>query len=258
MRLRVLTFNIRTSTGRDGPNSWRWRRRAASEVVRQAELAGLQEARHDQLVDLTADLPGYRWFGRGRADGQSEGEHVPIWWDADRFEVDDQGVFWHSRTPTVPGSRDHERAITRMATWVRLRERSSSVRLLVVNTHFDHRVAEARREAAEQIRQEVDERADDEPVVVLGDLNDRPDAPACRRLVDDGGRVGLVDARTVANSCEGPDSTLHGFEAPRPGAIIDHILVSRHWRVDRYVVDDRRFDGRYPSDHFPVYADLVL
>ena len=254
----VLTFNIRTSTGRDGPDRWRRRRDAAARVIRRADIAGLQEARWPQLVDLTLGVPGHRWFGKGRADGDRGGEHVPVLWRTDRFVCVEHGVFWHSRTPEVPGSRDHDRAITRMATWVRLVDRALGNQFLVVNTHFDHRVPEARLEAASQIRAEVDQRAGDDPVIVTGDLNDRPGSPPHLRLTDDEGRVRLIDTRSAATDRRGPDATLHGFGPLKPGKLIDHVLVSEHWAVDRSVVEPDLVDGRFPSDHCPVFVDLSL
>jgi endonuclease/exonuclease/phosphatase family metal-dependent hydrolase len=256
--LRVLTFNIRTATGRDGPDRWRRRRDVAARVVRRADVAGLQEARWRQLVDLSLGAPGYRWYGRGRADGDRGGEHVPVLWRADRFVCVDRGEFWHSSTPDVPGSRDHDRAITRMATWVRLVSRTHRHRIFVVNTHFDHRVAEARLAAADQIRSEVDARSGPDPVIVMGDLNDRPGSSPHRRLTDATGRVRLVDTREAAPVRTGPEATLHGFGPVKPGVFIDHVLVSPHWQVLRSAVEPGRIDGRFPSDHCPVFVDLAL
>lgn len=258
LRLQVLTFNIRTATGRDGPDRWRRRRDVAAGVLRRADVAGVQEARSQQLTDLALGAPGHRWFGRGRADGHRGGEHVPVFWRADRFVCVDRGVFWHSGTPDVPGSRDHERAITRMATWVRLAERSSGQPVFVLNTHLDHRVPEARLAATDQIRAEVDRRAGSDPVIVTGDLNDRPGSPPYQRLTDGDGRVRLIDTRTAAPVRLGPETTLHGFGPVKPGVYIDHVLVSPHWQVERSTVEPDRIDGRFPSDHCPVFVCLAL
>jgi endonuclease/exonuclease/phosphatase (EEP) superfamily protein YafD len=86
--------------------------------------------------------------------------------------------------------------------------------------------------------------ASDIPVVILGDLNGTPFSPWFGRLLRDGG---LKD-------------TGKGFGLPATwrgngiGLPIDHILVSRSWRVlDRQVHPDRM-----GSDHHPVIAELTL
>lgn len=67
----------------------------------------------------------------------------------------------------------------------------------------------------------------------------------------------LTDARSRATHRHGPTSTYTGFEAPDPGRVIDHVLVTPEVAVRAYAVaTDRGPDGRYPSDHLPVVADL--
>jgi endonuclease/exonuclease/phosphatase family metal-dependent hydrolase len=258
--VRILSFNLRRDTRADGPNRWARRRDAATAVVRRADVAGLQEARWPQLRDVLLGASGLRWAGAGRADGRRRGELVPVLWRGDRFRGEDQGVFWLSRTPDRPGSRDHEDAVVRMATWVRLRDMAARRSFFVLNTHLDHRVEQARVEGADQIRAAVDALAGDDPVVVTGDLNCTPGSPAYDLLTDpDRGRVRLADARDLATQRSGPDTTLNRFEGPQPGARIDVVLVSPHWRVRSSHVDDTTHGGRYPSDHFPVevVASLV-
>ena len=43
--VRVLSFNIRFDNPADGPNRWRHRRAWVAEIVGEADVAGLQEAR---------------------------------------------------------------------------------------------------------------------------------------------------------------------------------------------------------------------
>ena len=40
--------------------------------------------------------------------------------------------------------------------------------------------------------------------------------------------------------------------------IIDHIFVSKHFRVTRYGILTDTYHGKYPSDHYPVLTALVL
>jgi len=247
----LLSYNLRRDTRADGPNRWRHRRDRVAATLRGADLAGLQEARWPMLRDLTFGAPRHRWVGVGRADGRREGEFVPVLWRADRFELADHGHFWLSSRPDVPGSKDHERAVVRMATWARVVERGSGQPVFVLNTHLDHRVEAARVEGATQIRAALDDLVGDEPVVVTGDLNARPEDEAYAVLTGDGFRVGLRDAWAAAAPGT-PDTTYTGFVAPRPGMRIDVVLLSAHWSANTYRVDVTTQNGRFASDHLPV------
>ncbi len=253
--LRLLTYNIRRDTRSDGPNRWRRRRDRVAATLRGADLAGLQEVKWPQYRDLLLQAPRHRSVGVGRSDGRKGGEHVPVLWRADRWVLEEAGHFWLSSTPDVPGSRDHADAVTRMATWARLAERYGPRRLFVLNTHLDHRVEAARDEGAAQVRAAVDDLAGDRPVVVTGDLNAEPDSGAFATLVGGGHRVGLADSFALAAHREGPEPTLNSWQGPRPGKRIDVVLLSEHWTVDTYGVDDTTVRGRFASDHYPVLVE---
>ena len=256
--LALLSYNLRRDTRSDGPNRWRHRRDRVAATLRKADIAGLQEARWPMLRDLTFGAPRHRWVGVGRADGRRDGEFVPVLWRADRFALVDRGHFWLSSRPEVPGSRDHERAVVRMATWARLVERSSGQPLFVLNTHLDHRVVDAQVEGATQVRAALDDLVGDEPVVVTGDLNARPADEAHAILTGPGHRVALRDAYLEATDRDAPDTTYTGFAAPRPGLRIDVVLLSAHWAVSTYRVDTTTENGRFPSDHLPVEVTTRL
>lgn len=256
--LRLLTYNIRRDTRADGPDRWRHRRDRVAATLRDVDLAGLQEVKRGQLLDLWLQAPRHRFAGVGRADGRHAGEHVPVFWRADRWVLEAQGHFWLSRTPDVAGSRDHADAVTRMATWVRLHERWGRRRVFVLNTHLDHRVEAAHDEGAVQVRAAVDDLAGDLPVVVTGDLNAEPDSTAFATLVGPGHRVALHDAFALAPHHEGPEPTLNSWRGPRPGKRIDVVLLSEHWAVSAYRVDDSTLRGRFPSDHYPVVVEARI
>jgi endonuclease/exonuclease/phosphatase family metal-dependent hydrolase len=87
--LGVMSFNIRYGTANDGENRWPLRRDLLMEVVRQnnADIIGLQEALHDQIVEMTTALPAYAVIGVGRDDGATRGEYAAILYRRDRFHV---------------------------------------------------------------------------------------------------------------------------------------------------------------------------
>ena len=141
--VRVMSFNLRLNVASDGDDAWPNRRDAAAEIVRGADVVGVQEALPGMLDDLDARLPGFARVGVGR-DADGGGEQSAVLYRTDRFEALDAGTFWLSPTPDVPGSVGWDAALPRIATWVQLRERGGAA-FVVVNTHFDHVGAVARR-----------------------------------------------------------------------------------------------------------------
>ena len=138
MELKVLCFNIRNGHGKDGDNRWELRKGLVSEVIaaNHADVVGVQEAYHFQLEFLLEELPAYRSVGVGR-DGGTRGEHCPILYRADRFELIDSGTFWLSDTPEVPSTHWGNR-YRRICTWAHLSERKTQRSFWAYNTHFDH------------------------------------------------------------------------------------------------------------------------
>ena len=42
------------------------------------------------------------------------------------------------------------------------------------------------------------------------------------------------------------------------GPQIDHIQLGSHTKAVEVNIDDRKINGRYPSDHFPVIAKIEM
>jgi endonuclease/exonuclease/phosphatase family metal-dependent hydrolase len=257
-QLRVMSFNIRYAAADDGPNGWTYRRSLAFETIRaQApDILGLQEPLAGQVAEFRAALPEYGFVGVGRVDGVEAGEFVPIFYRHDRFTLLEKGHFWLSDQPDRPGSVGWDAALTRMATWVRLRlNGASGGELQVVNTHFDHQGERARLESARQLRRFV-ESLGDRPVIVIGDFNCDPMTEPYRALTEvRENRIVLRDAFAAPAETGG---TYHAFTGRPEGGRIDWILCGPRFDCVAAAVDRRAFDGRYPSDHFPVVATLRL
>ncbi len=67
--LNVITYNIRNDTAGDkGPRDWQGRKDkvAAYLLSHQTDIIGLQEVKHNQLLDMIKALPGYAHVGVGR------------------------------------------------------------------------------------------------------------------------------------------------------------------------------------------------
>lgn len=263
-RLRVMSFNIRYGTAKDGENHWDRRKLFLLDAIRQfdPDLLGTQETLDFQRDFLAQQLSGYGVVGVGRDDGKQAGEMMAIYFRKARFELLEEGHFWLSETPEKIGSKSWDSSLPRMVTWVRLRDRlrpeASPVSFL--NTHFDHRGDKARLESARLIRRRLESDAQSPAVILTGDFNtDEASEPynALFRPVDDRPsplRDTLREVRPQKGDREGTFSNFRASETQGPR--IDWIGVSSAWKVVEAGIDRTERDGRTPSDHFPVTAIL--
>jgi len=261
--LRVMSFNIRFGTAPDGQNHWEKRKQFLVETIKafDPDLLGTQETLGFQRDYLAGSLPDYAALGVGREDGRERGEMAALFFKRSRFEKIEAGHFWLSQTPDVPGSKSWDSALPRMVTWVKLRDRrENSKPILFLNTHFDHRGAEARTESARLLRRRVDELGKMCRVIVTGDFNADEGSEPYRALFahDNGVRSPLGDTYRIAFPGRATnEGTFSGFKVEATnGPRIDWISVSRDWRVIKAAIDRAAREGRTPSDHFPVTAVL--
>ncbi|CAF4968406.1 unnamed protein product, partial [Rotaria sp. Silwood1] len=112
---RVMTYNIRWDVVEDGQNQWNLRKDRLISLIRyrKPDIFGVQEALPHQMVDLRMAFPAFGWYGVGRDDGKNAGEFSAIFYRSNRFEILDNGTFWLSETPGIPGSIGWDAAKTR-------------------------------------------------------------------------------------------------------------------------------------------------
>lgn len=256
--LRVMTFNLRFASPTP-PNSWPQRRPVMKECIRQtqADVIGTQEGVYYQLRDMAGDLPEYEWIGLGR-EGGSRGEFMAVFFRKDRLEPLEYDHFWLSDTPMLMGSRTWGPKLPRMVTWVRFRDLATRGEFYFINTHFDHQVQEAREKSAVLVRQRVEELKTALPVILVGDFNAAAEKNKAYQTLVEGGF--FADTWLTAKENRGPRiATFHNYKGAVPdGDRIDWILTRGPiTAVSTEIVTFNR-DGQYPSDHFPVLAELRI
>ncbi len=255
--LRVMSFNVRFPSPDDGPDLWEARRDVLVETLRQRspDAVGAQEIYREQGDYIVSQLPEYSWFGVGRTGTRSD-EHMGVFYRPDRLKLKEHGHFWLSETPDLPASRSWGMDLPRMVTWGRFETLAGGARFTLLNTHLAHRPEDnaARLNGVALIAERIGRLAESGPVLMTGDFNDVA-----------GGRVhaaflatGLRDARQLAAKPEGPEGTFHGFSGMEIGPRIDWILCDPRWSVLRFETFTFHEGARYPSDHFPIVADLAL
>ncbi|MEO1716821.1 MAG: nuclear transport factor 2 family protein [Planctomycetota bacterium] len=251
-RVELMTFNIRFGTADDGDNAWPVRCDSVAALIRGElpDVVGVQEALRFQVDELESVLPGYGWVGVGRDDGKDAGEFTPIFYREDRLAVVESGTFWLSDTPDEPGSASYGNQIPRICTWAAFARRDSAAKpqFVVMNVHLDHQSSDSRLRSAQQIVEAARD-WDDLPVFVVGDLNAGPDSPPLAALLDAG----------WTNTAAEPAATFNGFRDKADSAMIDFVLAPTGYEIDEWeIIDDRRPDGGWPSDHLPVRAIVSL
>jgi endonuclease/exonuclease/phosphatase family metal-dependent hydrolase len=206
------------------------------------------------LKDIENDLGAYRWIGTGR-DGSSRGEFMAIFYKPERFEPMEYDHFWLSDTPNVIGSTTWGNSNRRMVTWVRFKDKADGREFYFANTHFDHEIQLAREKAAQLLRERVSKLNQDLPIIVAGDFNAKAGANKAYDILTEGDF--LIDLWKTAKEHRGDIvNTFHNFHGPRKGDNrIDWILghkVQANW----IEINTCSKEGQFPSDHFPVVAEL--
>ena len=224
------------------------------QIIREVKPSsfGVQEAHIEWMTALRENLPEYDFVGVGRDDGKEEGEFSAVFYLKDEFTASDSGNFWISETPEKP-SKGWDSACTRIATFVKLTDKTDGSSYVHFNTHLDHVGRIAQINGAKMI-QEKAASFGGVPVVCTGDFNVYQDSDCYNTMVSGN----MKDARKLA-----PDSdecfTYHGFRPEEIQARIDFIFVDEATvRPLRFKVINKLVDGDFYSDHNAAYADIEL
>ena len=296
--LRVGSYNVRVGTadGKTA-NAWDNRKEDLVALMRliDYDVVGLQESFTAQSAYITNSLPGYALIGSIEGAEENVGVTSPICYRKSRLTPLKSGTFWLSTTPDAPGG-DVWGAWSRrkVCVWALLEDRVTGKTLCFVNTHTDHKSEVARLEGTKLILRRVAEIVPaGMPIVFTGDHNCREtEAPsqAVMKVLKNALYVSetppsgpwrsysgwkwrekeysAVDAlklpADVRNARKGsPDADRdadgrHKWE--NCGARIDYIYVSDGVKVKSYATraDSRSGTKLYPSDHFPLVAEIEL
>jgi len=253
--VRVMSFNIRYGTADDGENAWPLRRDLVANAILayRPHILGTQECLDFQADYLAARLEGYERFGIGR-NPDGTGERMQVFYDRSRLTPVAIGHFWLSETPEVPGSRGWDAANRRMASWARFHDRETRAFFYFLNTHFDHRSKLARRQAARMLAQWAESLPPGANVIVTGDFNATAESSEPWNTLSSI----MNDSWIAAETRKGPAITWSGFKPPQNSVNrIDWILFKGDFDVTLCETVLYNENGRYPSDHFPVFAEFI-
>ena len=257
-KLIAATYNIRLQTDGDTGNLWSQRASKVAALIgfHQFDVFGTQEGFRNQLNDIKKALPEYEYYGAGRDDGKEAGEHSAIFYRKDRFTVLKNGDFWLSETPDQPSKGWDATCCNRICSWVQLTDKATGKNFYFFSAHFDHQGNIARVESSKLILQRINSIAGNEPVIFVGDLNGDQQSE-WYKIID--ASDFLDDTFKQVNSPYAGTGTFNGFgKNIQAAGIIDHIFVTKHFVVKRWGILTDSYRGKYPSDHFPVLAEMEM
>ncbi len=253
---RIMSFNVRCKN--DGEQTITNRSKVALEVIKQyaPDSFGVQECTPRWKRILALNLDGkYACVGAARDYYGPFTEYSSIYYLKDKYNCIDSGTFWLSETPEKIWTKSFDSACFRVASWALLEDKETGMRYTHINTHLDH-VLETTREAQMEVLIEcVNKVANGSPIIVTGDFNAYED----NSLVYDVACESFNDTKKVAvNSDTGRTFTDYGTKEEDGTGAIDFIFADKSLQVDTYKIIRNTVQGIYPSDHYPIVADIVI
>lgn len=255
--LKIMSYNLRVDFGGDGENNWEFRRDFLANQIAfyHPDFMGTQEGKVHQINFLDKLLTEHAYIGISRDNSRTEGEFSAIFYNQQKFKLITEATFWLSETPEKK-SKGWDAAFERICTYGLFEERQTQKRFYVFNTHLDHVGELARTNSAKLIVDKIKSvNTKNLPVIFTGDFNSEPTSVAYQTIVNE-----LNDSKLVSKSEPfGPSGTFNAFKFHEPVTqLIDYIFISKDIQVKKHAVLSDSKDCKYPSDHLPVYAEIIL
>ncbi len=219
---------------------------------------GTQELKGAWLEYLTLQLGDiYDSVGDEACEtGYSETQYMRIFYNKYIYSLVDSGTLWLSDTPEIAGSKFSESKRVRLCTWVLLEEKATGRKLIHVNTHLDNSGDSARFMQLAVLLDIIDGLGD-YPVILSGDFNAKEFSSIYNSVIYAGkNHITLHDSKYLTEN----RSTWRTYNGLGEGnSIIDYIFLSEgDFSVGRYYVNDRSYNGVWPSDHNAVFIEFKL
>lgn len=252
---RIMSFNLRCIDDKEG--SIHNRSQIAVAIIDQyaPDSFGIQEATPKWVKILDKEFgEKYARVGEGRSPIEMFTEYSAVYYRKDKFNLLDSGTIWLSETPEKKYTKSFDSKHNRIATWAVLEDKETGTKYTHINTHLDHVLESTRVEQSKVLLNKIDELKKNGTVICTGDFNTFETAEAYSVMT-----AAMTDTKLVAKNSD-TGITFHKYgtiEEHKDGAI-DFIFTTEGVEVDTYKIIRNTVEGMYPSDHYPVVADVIL
>ncbi len=252
---RVMSFNLRCADDPEG--SIDNRSQISVEIINQyaPDSFGIQEATPKWLRILDKEVGDrYARVGESRDFFGPFSEYNCVYYLKDKYNLIDSGTFWLSETPYKKYSVDYDSLCRRIASWAVLEDKETGKTYTHINTHLDHGKESTRDAQCKVLLAEMAKLQTKGVVAITGDFNTYSDGDVYASMLEGADDVAL----TAKTTDSGITYHNYGKKKDEGQGAIDFIFVTKDTPVDVYKVIRDTVQEMYPSDHYPIIADIHI
>ena len=241
-------------------NSWAARKATVMNTIFKylPDVIGFQELRLNQKLFVEKNLPLYQYIGRPRSPDYTD-ESNGILFNKQKFLLMDSGTFWLTETPNQV-SKYESVYHYRICTWIKVFSYKFKDIIYFFNTHLEdgHLFITFLQEV--NLLKRIKEITKNEGnVFVFGDFNGNDNSVWIQDVFKEG-------YKSFSDYFQDFRNTYHNFSGiyNNPKWKVDHLFYqnfgnsNKHFVPLFYDVLTQKEDGKFPSDHFPLYAQFNL
>ena len=258
----INSFNIRYENYYEISlnNSWAERKTTVMNTIFKylPDVIGFQELRLNQKLYVEKNLPLYQYIGRPRSPDFTD-ESNGILFNKQKFLLMDSGTFWLTETPDKV-SKYESVYHYRICTWIKVYSYKFKDIIYFFNTHLEdgHLFITFLQEV--NLLKRIKEITKNEGnVFVFGDFNGNDNSVWIQDVFKEG-------YKSFSDYFQDFRNTYHNFSGiyNNPKWKVDHLFYqnfgnsNKHFVPLFYDVLTKKENGKFPSDHFPLYAQFNL
>ena len=258
----INSFNIRYENYYEISlnNSWAERKATVMNTIFKylPDVIGFQELRLNQKLFVEKNLPLYQYIGRPRSPDFTD-ESNGILFNKQKFLLMDSGTFWLTETPDKV-SKYESVYHYRICTWIKVYSYKYKDVIYFFNTHLEdgHLFITFLQEV--NLLKRIKEITKNEGnVFVFGDFNGNDNSVWIHDVFKEG-------YKSFSDYFQDFRNTYHNFSGiyNNPKWKVDHLFYqnlgnsNKHFVPLFYDVLTKKENGKFPSDHFPLYAQFNL
>jgi len=257
--MRVMTFNLRCDFILDVNDRWDKRKSMIYHIMKdyKCDIIRTQEVKDNMFRYIKNNVEEYNIIGDSRSRKvSSERNNILI---SKKHIIHEYKTFWLSEKQNKIGSRKWYSIFPRICTMVVV-EFDNNKKVRICNTHLDCFFSKAREYGLKKVMEVIDEEQEKEnlPIILMGDFNATPNS----KLIKDFEKGKFSKEKLVAVQDINKDLynqvTRDKFKRKQKGVHIDYIFASEEIEVISVDIIKYNINGKYPSDHYPLMADIKI